>query len=154
MRRYATSYGIGSKWNIHAEGTVDRPKYSRWGANRRADIVVIDHDEFLRWWRGDRKTEPPYVAMIELKVIWPGVGRKFPEPSILEDIKKLDACVRSQQTLNAYLVLLDGLDRYHRPYYSPELLRRLKDDYKVWIFHWPDGDSPIEDIRASKVGRY
>lgn len=155
MKRLSQSHGLGSPWTVHAEGSVPRkPKWARWGARRRADIVVIDHAEFLRWWRRERDEEPPYVAMIEVKVLWPSYGPKLYLSGIRHDLGKLRDCLIDGLTENAYLVIIDGVDRQRVPYHSREQLRRMSRRWGVNIFHWPDGDAPIENIRKSTIGLY
>ncbi len=46
LRSRTESYGLGSRWWIHAEGPVERRKWVRWQA-KRADVVVINHKKFI-----------------------------------------------------------------------------------------------------------
>ncbi|NWG08769.1 MAG: hypothetical protein HXX80_00380 [Nitrososphaerales archaeon] len=70
-----------SEW-VHAEGYIEIPRYAHWGGPRRADIVIINHSDYKKWFREETKYIPPYEAMIELKVIWPGQGRVATEAQI------------------------------------------------------------------------
>jgi hypothetical protein len=40
LRQRAVSHRIGSEWWFHAEGTVEKPAYSRWRSRKRADVVI------------------------------------------------------------------------------------------------------------------
>ena len=154
MRNRSTSYGIGSEWTFHAEGTVDRPAYSRWGSARRADIIAVDHEEFKRWWRHEIEDAPTYDTMIEVKVVWSGQGRASTIGGIQDDVNKLDACLRSRLTKSAYVVLIDSLDRSHYPYYAARDIHGLIGDTDVGVFHWPDGHDPVTDIAESEYRLY
>src|SRR5216683_5915394 len=58
LRNRTVSRSIGSEWWIHAEGAVQRPKYARWSGLKHADVVVIDHSEFRRWWTQGQHGSP------------------------------------------------------------------------------------------------
>jgi len=160
LRERSKSRSIGSKWCIHAEGSIDRPRYvrtERWPTTRRADIVIINHNGFKRAIR-DQTDFPPYEAMIEIKLIWPGVGRSNSEWGIKEDINKLEACLAGGLTKNAFFILLDSIgsqgERYDIPYYQEEDFNRMKTNSRLVIYHWPDYKKPIESIKEAKFKRY
>jgi len=156
LRERTHARSIGSKWCIHAEGSVERPKYVRkekWPRTRRADIVVIDHDGFKKAWKSGADF-PPYEAMIKIKLIWPGWGRKFYEKGVREEIKKVEACVATGIAKNAIFVLLDSLDRKGIPYFNKEDLIELKKDSRLVIYHWPDSKNEITAIKEAEFQRY
>ncbi len=158
LRGRTVSRSIGSPWWIHAEGTVDRPRYARWAGQRRADIVVINHAKFLSWWKSGRKGKgPAYEAMIEVKIIWSGEG-KATRHLITKDLKKIGKCVEDGLTQEANLILLDALGQKNLPYYNSQdienMLARLgvrpRAASRVRVWHWPDSSEAIGKIsRAS-----
>jgi hypothetical protein len=157
LRERMVERGIGSRWSVHAEGSIERPKYTRkekWGTKRRADIVVIDHDGFKKAWRGEAPDYPPYEAMIEIKVIWPGWGQKATQNWILDDVEKLTICLKKHVAKNAILILLDGLSRKHLPYYTEKDVRAFKTHPNMTIYHWPDSEDPIRILKDADCGRY
>jgi hypothetical protein len=155
LRKRTVSRSIGSEWCVHAEGSIERPKYVRtekWPRTRRADLVVIDHNKFKKAWRNETDF-PPYEAMIEIKMILPGWGRTFYEDGVREDIRKLEACLKSSITRNAFFILLDALDRRRIPYFQDELAKMEKDSRLV-IYHWPDSRRGIDSIKEAPFRRY
>jgi len=156
LRERAVQRSIGSKWSVHAEGRVERPKYARknkWPGTRRADIVIINHDAFKRAWR-DGADFPPYEMMIEIKMVWPGWGPKFYRNSIKRDIEKLESCLSSGITKEAIFILLDGLDRNGIPYYNEKDLQDLKKNSNLIIYHWPDSKKPVDYVKDADFRRY
>jgi len=156
LRERTMAHSIGSKWCIHAEGRVERPRYVRmkkWPRTRRADIVVIDHDGYKKAWR-DGTDFPPYEAMIEVKMVWPGWGRRFYEDAVWGDITKLEACVLGGITKNAFFILLDALDRTRIPYFQEYLAGITEKDPRLVIFHWPDSDKKVDSIRNAMFRKY
>jgi hypothetical protein len=157
LRERTVSYGLGSKWAVHPEGSIERPKYTRkekWGNRRRADIVVIDHDGFKKAWRGYAPDYPPYEAMIEIKMIWPGWGQKGSLKGIKHDAEKLRICLEKGITKNGILVLLDGISRKKLPYYARDDIEKLKMHQNLKIYHWPDSEIPIEDLKEAGYKKY
>jgi len=157
LKERMVSYSVGSPWWIHAEGGIGRPRYARkedWKATRRADIVMVDHSKFKRWYSGRTSMEPPYIAMIELKLFWSGGGRAWIEPQVEGDVKKLQECLSDGTTIEAYSVILDGVDRYSIPYLNSAYLKSLKSGTKLQIFHWPDSESPITNFKEADFHRY
>ncbi|MGA2625759.1 MAG: hypothetical protein ABSF63_01685 [Candidatus Bathyarchaeia archaeon] len=162
LRERAVSHGIGSEWWFHAEGTVERPAYARWGARRRADIVMIDHYRFKKWFMGGTSREPEYEAMIELKLLWSGWGLSSTYSWIRADLRKLASCLGGHQTNEAHMVLIDGLDRRSTPYYSYDVICKMLASLhlrprltsRLHLWHWPDSDEPIEDTRTAPWEHY
>lgn len=160
LRDRTNAYSIGSKWRVHAEGTINRPKYFRrekWKGIRRADIVFINHSNLKKWFRKVNDNidcvYPPYDAMIEIKLIWSGSGRANAEYGIKKDIEKLESCLADGTTKDAFFLLLDGLDRQHLPYFQNSL-RNLKNNSSLVIYHWPDSKSPIKNIEEAQWTKY
>jgi len=157
LRDRTNPYSIGSEWWVHAEGTIERPRYVRkkkWKGMKRADVVFINHSDFKRWWRGDTDEYPPYKAMIEIKLIWSGSGKANTIQGIEKDIRKLEVCLNDGTTENAFFVLLDGLDRGRYPYYQRDELRNLKTNPYLIIYHWPDCKNPIDDPASAVFKKY
>jgi hypothetical protein len=162
LRERAVSHRIGSEWWFHAEGTVEKPAYSRWGATRRADIVMINHSHFKRWFRRRSGGQPMYEVMIELKLVWSGQGRAGTRSKIRADLTKLAKCLDGQLTKESHMILIDGIDRRSTPYYSRDTLvnilanlplrHRLAPRLHLW--HWPDSDGPIENPRVARWKHY
>jgi len=155
LRERTVAHSIGSRWCIHAEGRVARPKYVRtekWPRTRRADIVVIDHRRFRKAWR-DEGDFPPYEAMIEIKMVWPGWGRKFYENAVLDDLNKLEACLIKGITRNAFFILLDALNRKRVPYFQ-EYLEGIEKNPRLVIYHWPDSGKRVESTEQADFRRY
>lgn len=153
MRSRTISRSIGSEWWIHAEGDVERPSYARWSGLKRADIVVVNHSKFRKWWKsGQRGPTPAYVAMIELKVLWSGSGMKSTLSSIKADVRKLAGCLDGGRTEEAHLILLDALGRRRVPYYTEDsiskMLQRVKIghrmSHRLRLWHWPDSDQRVD----------
>lgn len=151
------AHSIGSKWCIHAEGSIERPRYVRmkkWPRARRADIVVIDHDSYKKAVR-DNLDLPPYEAMIEIKIILPGWGRRFYEEGVWRDIEKLEVSILGGITKNAFIVLLDAVSRRTKiPYFQEYLESITQKDSRLIIYHWPDSRTRIESIREAQFRRY
>lgn len=157
LRDRTHPYSIGSEWWVHAEGTIERPKYVRkkkWKGMKRADVVFINHSDFRRWWKGDTDEYPSYKAMIEIKLIWSGSGKANTIHGIERDIKKLEACFNDGTAENAFFVLLDGLDRWKYPYYQGDDLKNLKTNPYLIIYHWPDSKNPVGDSASATFKKY
>ncbi len=157
LRDRTKPYSIGSEWWVHAEGMIERPRYVRknqWRGMKRADVVFINHSDFKRWWRGETDERPPYKAMIEIKLIYSGMGRANTIGSIQRDIKKLEACLNDGTAENAFLILLDGLNRHGCPYYQREDLENLKTSTYLILYHWPDSKEPIDDPSRADFRKY
>ena len=162
LRDRAVSHRIGSKWWFHAEGTVEKPAWARWGARRRADIVMINHAQFRRWVSGQDNVEPNYEAMIELKLVWSGQGKVATSGKIQADLRKLTSCLRDHLTKEAHMILIDGLDRNGTPYYSSvSITKRLANlrmrptlASRLHLWHWPDSDEPILSISKAHWRHY
>ncbi len=162
LRERAVSHGIGSEWWFHAEGTVEKPAYARWGARRRADIVMINHYRFKKWFMGKTSKEPEYEAMMELKLLWGGWGLSTTMPWIHADLKKLASCLGGQLTNEAHMILIDGLGRNSTPYYSSDAIRKMLENLHVrprlaprlHLWHWPDSDEPVEYARKAPWHHY
>lgn len=92
--------------------------------------------------------------MIELKLFWSGQVRSFIEPKVKDDASKLKSCLKDGSTVEAFQVILDGLDRKGVPYLDEDHLHRLKKGTKLTIFHWPDSAEPIEDFEHAEPGVY
>jgi hypothetical protein len=156
LKRSAPQVGIGSEWRVHAEGDIKRPRYVRtegWPGTRRADIVVIDHAAFKRAWRTGANF-PPYDAMIEIKLMWPHTGRKAYAKAIEKDASKLKQCLSRKITKNAFLVLLDAVDRNGLPYFQKEQLKELKKGSSLLVYHWPDSEVEIKEIGKADFRKY
>lgn len=162
LRERAVPHRIGSEWWFHAEGTVEKPAYARWGARRRADIVMINHSQFKRWFRQRLRGLPKYEAMIELKLIWSGQGRAMTRSKIRKDLRKLATCLDGQLTKEGHMILIDGLDRRDTPYYSRDTLVNMLGNLplrhrlapRLHLWHWPDSDDPIENVRKARWKHY
>jgi len=157
LRDRTQPYSIGSQWWVHAEGKIERPRYVRkaqWKGMKRADVVFINHNEFKKWWRGDIDQRPAYEAMIEIKLIYSGMGRANTIGSIQRDIKKLEACLNDGTTENAFLILLDGLDVRGIPYFQKEDFRDLKANKYLILYHWPDSRKPVDDPSTADFRKY
>jgi hypothetical protein len=115
--------------------------------------VVFEHYGFKKAWKGGADF-PPYEAMIEIKLIWPGWGRKFHEKGVREDIKKLEACVATGITKNAIFVLLDSLDRKGIPYFNKEDLIELKKGFKGGYISLVDSKNEVTAIKEAEFQRY
>jgi hypothetical protein len=166
LKKNAPYRGIGSQWWVHAEGEIKRPRYVRleeWAAKRRADIVIVNHQAYKRAWK--LQTElPSYEAMIELKLfwgtnqIWIGSGRLWAERAASDDFRKLQQCLSGGITKNAFLVVLDGIDRNGMPYLSRKFLEELKKPVgrgaSTIIYHWPAADEKVEDLKRAPFERY
>ena len=156
LRERTVAHSIGSKWCIHAEGRVERPRYvrtKRWPRMRRADIVVIDHDSYRRAAKEDLDL-PPYEAMIEIKMVWPGWGKRFYEETVWKDITKLEDSILGGITRNAFFILLDALSRARIPYFQEYLASVIQKDSRLVIYHWPDSWKKVESIREAQFRRY
>lgn len=162
LRGRTVSRSIGSEWWIHAEGDVEIPRYTRWERSRRADIVVVNHSKFRKWWKSREGNPPRYETMIEVKIVWSGQGVSSTVKKLLADAKKLAACLNDKKTKEAHMILLDGLSRDKTPYYArqqiEDLLARLKlrprVASKMHIWHWPDSKNPIQDIQKADWRHY
>jgi hypothetical protein len=162
LRTRTVSRSIGSPWWIHAEGNVERPKYARWERSRRADIVVVNHSKFRQWWKRRRGSPPPYEVMIEVKIVWSGQGVSNTKKKILTDAKKLAVCLTDKKTSEAHVILLDTLSRDSTPYYSSKAIEDILAHLKIrprlasriHLWHWPDSDEPIEDVRKAPWHHY
>jgi hypothetical protein len=162
LRERAVSHRIGSEWWFHAEGAVEKPAYSRWSTRRRADIVMINHYRFRNWFTGRTRTEPDYEAMMELKLIWSGWGLSSTMGWIRADLRKLASCLKGYVTKEAHLILIDGLDRNSTPYYSSHRISKMLADLhlrprlasRLHLWHWPDSDEPIANVRKARWGHY
>jgi len=164
LRRRTLSYGIGSRWWIHAEGRLEGRKWGRWAAARRSDIVVINHKEFIDYAKNTtKKHPPPYEAVIEVKVLWRGYGKKVYRDALEKDARKLSKCLREHLTKEAHWIILDSISpRTRRPYLASKDITKLKEDMllrggmrrKVHIWHWPDSKKPIEDPAKTSYSKY
>lgn len=160
MREYAGRERLGSKWAVHAEGSIERPRYAR-GGRKRHDIVVINHSGLRRWWKRGRSTESDYPieVAIEFKRTWN--GSRSTERAIKSDIKKLDGAVTSGSVKVGYLVWFDQIrsngPKEGLPFFSQDKVQQLRANTRARVVHWPDGNIPIasrQDIRDSKPGFY
>lgn len=155
LRERAVSRRIGSEWWFHAEGTVERPAWARWGARRRADIVMMNHSQFKRWIAGANRQEPRYEALIELKLVWSGQGKANTIDGINEDLSKMANSLRGGLTKEAYVILIDSLGRDRMPYYSEEVITTMLANlhvrpslaFRLHLWHWPDSNEPVRNTR-------
>ena len=162
LRQRAVSHRIGSEWWFHAEGTVEKPAWSRWGATRRADIVMINHSKFKRWFSTGQGRAPVYEAMMELKLVWSGQGRRATTRKIHEDLRKLSSSLRANLTKEAHMILIDGLDRSGAPYYSKSVILQMLGDLRMrprlasrlHLWHWPDSDETITSVGKARWWHY
>jgi hypothetical protein len=163
LRARTVSRSIGSRWWIHAEGSVERPKYARWERNRRADIVVMNHSKLRNWFKKKRPgLPPPYEAMIEVKMIWTGQGYSSTVKSIRKDAKKLAACLRDKKTKEAHIILLDALSNEGVPYYSSLQIEDLLASVhlrpriapRLHLWHWPDSEEPVWHLPEARWHHY
>jgi hypothetical protein len=150
MKEYAWRVGFGSEWSVHAEGSWERPKHARkstWKAKKRSDIVIVNHREFLRWWKAGRASERdfPVEVAIEMKITW-SAGKET-RRLIEADIHKLQRVLDDGATKTAYLVWLDSIrgngPRKARAFFSPREILEMRRGTGVKIFHWPDGEEPV-----------
>ncbi len=162
LRKRAVSHRIGSEWWFHAEGTVEKPAWARWGARRRADVVMINHSKFKRWFPSRRGNGPAYEAMMELKLVWSTQGRAATSKKIKQDLRKLANCLRSHLTNEAYLILIDGLNRDRTPYYSRPIIESMLLNLhirpslasRLHVWHWPDSEETIQSITRAPWHHY
>jgi len=162
LRRRTQSFGLGSRWWVHAEGRVERPKWAHWHT-RRSDVVVINHKEFIDYVKGRTKRPPPYEAMIEVKVLWRGYGKKVYRDALRADATKLSQCLRKHLTKEAHLVILDSISPWtRRTYLGKNDIVKLKESMslrgklrrKMHIWHWPDSEEPIQDPAKVSYAKY
>ena len=126
------------------------PRYARksaWSAKKRSDIVIVNHRDFLRWWKAGRVSvrDFPVEVAIEMKISW---GASEETRSLIQaDISKLGRILRDRATKSAYLVWLDSIrgngSRKGRTFFSPQEIQEMRRGTGLKIFHWPDGDDPI-----------
>lgn len=162
LRERAIPHRIGSEWWFHAEGTVEKPAWARWGARRRGDIVMINHAQFKGWSLGQRRLQPGYEAMMELKLVWSGEGKATTIRKVRDDLKKLSRCLGAGLTKEGHMILIDGLDRNATPYYSSKTIRRMLESLplrprlapKLHLWHWPDSDQPVSDVKRQPWHHY
>ena len=162
LRQRAVSHRIGSEWWFHAEGTVEKPAYSRWRSRKRADVVMINHSSFKKWSRLRTGSLPTYELMIEVKVVWSGQGRAATSAKIRADLKKLATCLGGHLTKEAHMILIDGLDVQSTPYYSKAVIQgmlehvhlRPKLASRLHLWHWPDSERPIAKIKKAHWKHY
>jgi hypothetical protein len=161
LRERTVSRSIGSRWWIHAEGSVERPRYARWERSRRADIVVVNHSKFKKWWK-QRQGVPPYEAMIEVKIVWSGQSVANTVSKLRSDARKLASCLRGGKTREAHIVLLDTLSEDGLPCYSSQQIEELLGHLslrpriasRIHLWHWPDSEEKVENARKAPWHHY
>jgi hypothetical protein len=100
--------------------------------------------------------------MIELKLVWSGYGTAMIFPKIYEDLRKLGSRLSSSLTSEAHMVLLDGLDRNFKPYFSTARIYKMLVNLKLrptlssrlHLWHWPDSDEPVDKVTQAPWKHY
>jgi len=156
-KSFEREYGRKGAFWVHAEGHYEILKRKKWKVAGRADLNIMDPERNSRLFIEKGSEWEPYDAVIEMKLIWSGYGRKIYLPLVIKDLEKLQRMLtpqidRFQNAKLGYFILLDGLNKKKAPYFA-----NIKDwakNYGVTIYHWPYSSKPIKNPKKATWKKY